>query len=223
MALKRTWLFGLAVATLVGLSGCHNPADDVPAATTTAAVTNAPAAGSAAPAASTPAVPSATASAKKYTLSPDSKIGFIGSKVTGSHHGGFKSFKGQLAVVDGKLAPAQVIEIDTTSMWADDDRLAGHLKSKDFFSVAEFPTSTFTSTSIEKGAAGYTVTGNLNLHGVTKSITFPAAVEITDNEVKIKADFSIKRFDFGIQYKGKADDLIRDEVVINLDIVAKAG
>ncbi len=34
------------------------------------------------------------------------------------------------------------------------------------------------------------------------------------------AEFSIKRFDFGIVYPGKADDLIRDEVLIKLDLRA---
>jgi hypothetical protein len=39
--------------------------------------------------------------------------------------------------------------------------------------------------------------------------------------VKIAATFDIKRKDFGIVYPGKAEDLIRDEVVIRLDLVAK--
>jgi len=41
-----------------------------------------------------------------------------------------------------------------------------------------------------------------------------------EKNVKVAAEFFIKRFDFGIQYPGKANDLIRDEVVIRLDITA---
>ena len=34
-----------------------------------------------------------------------------------------------------------------------------------------------------------------------------------------EAEFSILRYDFGIEYKGKADDLIRDAVLIKLNLV----
>jgi len=106
------------------------------------------------------------------------------------------------------------------STWSDSDRLTGHLKNADFFDVPTFPTSTFVTTDIKKGTNGYDVTGNLTLHGETKSITFPADIQISDDQVKVSAEFFIKRFDFGIQYPGRANDLIRDEVVIRLDITA---
>ena len=67
---------------------------------------------------------------------------------------------------------------------------------------------------------GYSVTGTLDLHGVTKNISFPATIEVSDDGVRAQAEFVIKRFDFGIVYPGKADDLIRDEVVIRLDLQA---
>ena len=59
-----------------------------------------------------------------------------------------------------------------------------------------------------------------DLHGVTKSITFPATIEVGPEQVMARAEFAIKRFDFNIEYKGKADDLIRDDVVIKFDLVA---
>jgi polyisoprenoid-binding protein YceI len=203
----------LPILTVVAVmaAGCSNPADDVPAAKTSDAQKVASSSGV------------TTAEVKIYPISPESKIGFIGSKVTGHHLGGFKKFKGALTVADGKLTPNQVIEIDTTSLWADNDRLTGHLKSADFFAVDKYPTAIFSTTSIEPAASGHTVTGNLNLHGVTKSISFPATIEVAEDHVAVKAEFSIKRFDFGIKFPGKADDLIRDEVVIQLNVLAKAG
>jgi len=94
--------------------------------------------------------------------------------------------------------------------------LTGHLSSPDFFDVPSHPTSTFTVASIEAG----TVTGNLNLHGVSKSISFPATISVASDKVAVKAEFAINRKDFGINYPGKTDDLIRDNVVINLDLSA---
>jgi polyisoprenoid-binding protein YceI len=195
------------VAAGLFVSGCSNPADDTESAKVSDAVK----------------AVEAVASAASYTISPDSTISFIGSKITGSHEGGFKSFDGTIAVVGGKIVPPSKITIQTDSLWADNGRLTGHLKSPDFFDTAGFPTAEFVFTSIKETSEGSEITGNLTLHGVTKSITFKSQVTVSDSEVALKAEFDIMRFDFGIVYKGKADDLIRDEVVIKLDVKAKAG
>ena len=50
------------------------------------------------------------------------------------------------------------------------------------------------------------------------SITFPAVIKVSPAEVAVNAEFAINRKDFGIVYAGKADDLIRDDVVIRLDL-----
>lgn len=157
---------------------------------------------------------------REFVLQPDSRIGFVGSKVTGSHVGGFTNFTGALLVADGKLVGSPEFKIDMNSTWSDNDRLTGHLKNADFFDVPNHPTTTFTVTAIEPGATNHTVTGNLNLRGVTKSIAFPAAIQVGAEAVTVKAEFAINRKDFNIVYTGRADDLIRDNVVIQLDLKA---
>jgi polyisoprenoid-binding protein YceI len=157
-----------------------------------------------------------------YTFSEASKIEFVGSKVTGQHDGGFRSFEGTFHLVDDDPGKSHVaVTIDNATIWADNDRLTGHLKSPDFFDVATYPTTTFTSTSIAPEGDAWKVTGNLTLHGVTKSISFPAAIAVGNDQVVVNSEFFIKRFDFGIAYKGQANDLIRDEVVIRLNIIAR--
>ena len=110
--------------------------------------------------------------------------------------------------------------IDTTSIWADNNRLTGHLKSPDFFDVAQFPTATFETLSITPQATNSLVTGNLTLHGVTKQISFPASIQIASDSLDLIANFVLNRFDFDIKYAGKADDLIRRDVVLKLKIKA---
>jgi polyisoprenoid-binding protein YceI len=156
-------------------------------------------------------------------ISPDnSKVEFVASKVTRSHNGSFKQFSGQIDLVPDKIADSRVtIDIDTSSVVADDEQLTGHLKTPDFFDVAKFPKANFVSTKIESvpaGGDGYTVTGNFDLHGVKKSISFPATIKVTPDSAAVDAEFSINRKDFGIVYAGKADDLIRDGVVIKLSL-----
>ena len=113
------------------------------------------------------------------------------------------------------------------SLFTDADRLTGHLKSPDFFDVAKHPKSTFESTAIKPGStdakakdATHTVTGNLMLHGVTKSIQFPVKLGVTPESATLDSEFFINRKDFGISYPGMTNDLIRDEVVIRLGVRA---
>ena len=161
----------------------------------------------------------------KYAFTQSSQVKFIGSKITGSHHGGFKTFTGYFTLKDGApVGNDHKVVIDMKSTFADDEKLTGHLKSPDFFDVEKFPQSTFDVTAITKGSdSAYTVSGNFTLHGKSKNISFPATVSQTGDTVKIDARFNINRKDFDIVYAGKADDLIRDEVVIELDLEAKPG
>lgn len=205
---KKLPLYLLGALLLVLAVACADPAADAPQAEVSAPAPE-----------ETPA--EEPAAAMTYDeLSADSKIGFVGSKVTGSHEGGFNTFTGSVAVAGDSPAGSSVeVEIDATSLWADDDRLTGHLKSADFFDVENYPTATFQSSQIAANDDGtYTVTGNLDLHGVTKQISFPASIELTEGGFVATAEFAIKRFDFGIEYPGKADDLIRDDVLIKLDL-----
>lgn len=207
MTYTRLLILTAFTATGLFVAGCSNPADDTESAKVADAVEKV----------------EAVARSVSYTISSDSTISFVGSKVTGSHDGGFKSFEGTIAVADGKIVAPSKVTIRTDSLWADNGRLEGHLKGPDFFDTANIPTAEFAVTSMQDTASGPEITGNLTLHGVTKSITFKSEVTITDSEVLLKAEFDVMRFDFDIVYKGKADDLIRDEVVIRLDVKATAG
>lgn len=193
------------------LSGCEDPAEQA-----TKAEVKAPTEGAAAP-----EIPNG----EKLTLSSDtSKLDWVGSKVTGSHVGSFKKFSGSIVLAGGKAEGGFIeVTIDTTSVDSDAAKLTKHLKNEDFFNVEKFPKATFVSTAITAGGAQgatHTITGNLELNGIKKSISFPAKITITDAEVTSTTEFSINRKDFGIVYNGKPDNLIRDDVVIKLDIKA---
>ena len=195
-------------ATALIFTSCENPADKTASASVSEAVETAPAA--------------VAASGVKYAFTPDSEILFTGSKVTGSHSGGFKSFTGAFTVAGNALAgTGQKITIDMNSLWSDNDKLTEHLKSGDFFNVAKHPESSFELTGLKSvSGSQFEVSGNLTLNGTSKNITFPASAEVSEGKAKIHAKFDINRKDFGIVYAGKADDLIRDEVVIELKLGA---
>ncbi len=161
---------------------------------------------------------------QKYLITPqNSKIEYVGSKVTGSHNGSFQTFSGEVNYAGTPEKSRVNITMQTDSLTSDDPKLTEHLKSPDFFDVAKFPQATFVSTEIKPGGekgATHTVTGNLTLHGVTKAITFPATIAVTPDTATVDSSFSINRKDFGINYAGAANNLIRDDVVLKLTVRA---
>lgn len=208
--MKTTLGLGLSVLIL-SLSACNNdPAKGKAQATATEAVTTA-----AAP----------TAGTKFAFTNADSKLEFVGAKVTRKHDGSFQTFSGTVTLVDNDPTKSSVtVLVDVGSLKSDEDKLTTHLKSPDLLDVGKFPQATFTSTSIKAGGEqgkSHTITGNLQLHGVTKSISFPADIKAGADAVDVDAEFAINRKDFGVVYPGMPDDLIKDDVLLKLKIHAK--
>jgi polyisoprenoid-binding protein YceI len=153
-----------------------------------------------------------------------SSIKFVGAKVTGKHEGTFGAFKGTIELVERDPEKSAVsVEVNIASVTADQPKLTAHLKSPDLLGADRYPTAHFTSTSIQRdvGTRGsHIVTGNLELHGVTKSIRFPATIRVGQATVDIDAEFTINRQEFGIKYPGMPDDLIKDDVTLTLQLHA---
>jgi polyisoprenoid-binding protein YceI len=199
----------LILSALLLVAGCGNPATNKSQAVTGEAQ-HAPSA--------------QPAGAQTYVITPEnSKIEFVGSKVTGSHNGSFQKFAGEVHYTGDVNASHVTITIQADSLNTDTPDLTKHLKTADFFDVAKYPEAKFESTAIKAGGdkgASHTVTGNLTLHGVTKSISFPATIAAAPDAVTVDSTFAVNRKDFGINYAGAADNLIRDDVVLTLKIRA---
>jgi len=205
----------LAVACVLGLVACNN---DPAKGKAQAAVSE--------PATALPAMPAPPANGANYSFSQDnSTVEFVGAKVTQKHDGKVGSFRGVVQLIESDPTKSSVqVELDLDSVNVDEPRLTKHLKSPDFFDVARFPKATFKSTSIRAGgddSATHTVAGNLDLHGVTKQIAFPARIKVNAEVVQVEAEFSINRKDFGSNYPGMADDLIKNDVLVLLKLRAK--
>jgi len=205
----RITVFLFAIGVVV--AGCKDPGAEVTAATVESPVDlkAEPTSGD---------DPGSKADASLAINPSNSKVEFVGAKVTASHPGGFTDFMGKIDLGD-PIEKSQIeVTIQTASLYADKEKLTKHLKSPDFFDVGNFPTATFRSSEIKSDGDGHTIAGDLTLHGVTKRISFPATIKATGSEVSATAEFSINRQDYGISYPGMRDDLIRDLVVIKLSL-----
>jgi polyisoprenoid-binding protein YceI len=206
-----------AVSLLLFIGCKESATDTTPPAQVTETTNTATTASTETVATSTQPTPGAAAG---RVIKEKSKMEWIGAKITRDHHGSFQNFDGYIEYDAGK--PSRIaFEIDLNSIIADDEKLTGHLKSPDFFDVARYPKATFVSTSITEAAAGgntHLVKGILNLHGVEKEVSFPVKTTATKDGIRTQSEFTINRHEWGISYKGAADDLIKDNVAIKLDL-----
>ena len=108
-----------------------------------------------------------------------------------------------------------------------------HLASADFFDVAKYPSSTFKSTSVKKGAADnkLLVSGDLTIHGVTKPVTIDATLNRAaphpmskQPTVGFDGVLFIKRSDFGIgKYVPNVSDEVRIRITTEASVAKQTG
>lgn len=153
-----------------------------------------------------------------------SVLNWKGAKPTGEHYGTVALKSGGILIEDGAITAGEfVIDMNTI---VDIDmkgkegagKIEGHLKSEDFFHVAEYPTAKFVITKVEENEGKLAVTGNLNIKDVTKSITIPATLTEVDGNYVFKSDnFNIDRADFNVKFKSKKFfDNLKDKFVNDL-------
>ncbi len=158
----------------------------------------------------------------------NSLINWKGYKPTGSHEGTILFNSGAIELEDEKILGGSFEVAMATRKDADGSkRLEGHLKAKDFFEVEVFPTSQFEITNVKEEEGKSIITGNMVIKGISKEISFPAVVSITENSVSLKSEtIKINRADFNIKYKSKSffnnlkEKFINDEFDIQVTLVA---
>jgi polyisoprenoid-binding protein YceI len=99
-------------------------------------------------------------------------IGFsVKHMMVSEQKGAFDKFKGTIELDDKDVTKSKVdVTVETASINTKNQKRDDHLKGAEFFDVTKFPTLTFKSTKIEKAGEGFKVTGDLNMHGITKSV-----------------------------------------------------
>ena len=119
--------------------------------------------------------------------------------------------------------------IDISTINTGDAQRDTHLKSADFFDVAQYPTMTFRSTEVKpNGDGGYNVTGDLGLHGSTRQQTFvvegpsaPVKDPWGNTRIGLSATARINRKDYGLNWNAVLEAggvLVGDEVQVILEV-----
>ena len=143
-------------------------------------------------------------------------------------HGRFENFTGEVDFNENDPAQSTVsVVIDTNSVNTREPQRDGHLRSPDFFNVAEFPSATFKSTRVEKaGDNNGKIYGELTIRGVTKPVVLTAEYAGQSKMWgKTSAGFSpstkFNRKDFGLNWNQMLESggiLVGEDVNISIDL-----
>ena len=171
----------------------------------------------------------AGAQSKLVADTAQTKLLWLGEKVTGEHSGTIKLQSGWISLQDNKVASGE-FDIDMASIKDTENnaRLMGHLKSDDFFGVEKFPVAKLVitgSTPFDKGSG--TISGNLTIKDVTNPIEFKAAMQKKDDGTWFFANLSIDRTKYNIRYGSGSffdnlgDKTIYDEFKLKVNLLVK--
>ena len=176
------------------------------------------------------AVP-AFAELSTYDVDPvHSSVTFDIRHMVSEVEGRFREFAGSVKYDPANVPASSVaFTIQAKSIFTDNEKRDGHLKSEDFFSVEKFPTLTFQSKTVKaRGAGKIEVFGNLTIKGVTKAVMVPASI-VTGKGPKGKellgvvGEFTINRKDYGIVWNQTLDQgstALGDDVKIKIRVEA---
>ena len=160
---------------------------------------------------------------KKEVNVETSSVTWKGYKVTGSHVGSIALKQGSLEFKDGALTGGEFV-MDMTSIENTDlegeykGKLEGHLKSDDFFGVANYPTAKLVFNKVKStGKNSYEVTGDLTIKDKTNPVTFETSVYGNKATANLKIDGTA----YGVKYVSASffDDLKDKAIYDEFDLV----
>lgn len=167
-----------------------------------------------------------------YTLDVShSRLGFVArhamvTKVRGQ----FGAFTGTARIDEATPGNSQVdLSIDVTSVETGSADRDGHLKSGDFFDTETYPHITFASTDVKRDGNDWTVTGDLTIKDVAKSVTIEfeqtgsAQDPFGNVRVGFEGETTINRKDWGLTWNAALETggvLVSEKIKLEFDISA---
>lgn len=178
----------------------------------------------------------AMAQTQTFKIDPGhSEVGFSVRHFFSRVPGRFNTFEGTVLLDEKNLAASSVdVTIQTASLFTNQERRDGHLRSPDFFYADSFPTLAFKSTKVTPGTGGaLKIEGNLTMRGVTKPVVLDGhflgagSISIGGQSAGYRASFdattTVNRKDFGIRWNKALDQggtMLGDDVAITIGVEA---
>ena len=171
----------------------------------------------------------------RWTVDPvHSHVGFsVRHMMVTTVRGTFTTYSGTFELDPNDFTKSKISgEIEVASVDTKNADRDNHLRTNEFFDVANHPKITFTSTKIDKNGDDYVVHGDLTLRGVTKSIALDAEFAgVSKNAygqtiIGVSAHGTISREEFGVKYGNALLETggvaIGDKVKLEIEVQARA-
>ena len=170
-----------------------------------------------------------------YTIDPShTRVGFSARHAMVTKvRGHFDEFEGSAHVDTVTPANSSVtVTIQAASVTTGNEQRDGHLKTPDFFDIANYPQITFVSTNVERDGAEWDITGDLTINGVTKSVTIPfeetgsAKDPFGNTRVGFEGDVTIDRTEWNLSFNAALETggvLVSEKVKLEFDVSAIAN
>ncbi|HRE65481.1 MAG TPA: YceI family protein [Cyclobacteriaceae bacterium] len=174
----------------------------------------------------------------KWTLDEKtSTLRWMGKPIVGSGHEGTIQFLSGAVTISSVGLPVQgEVVMNMNTIKATDLKeessaqdLENHLKDDDFFSVTKYPHASLSILKVTPEALGGTekkarITAQLTIKGISNRVVFLATLSNDKDGIRIRADLTIDRTKWGINYQSKSiflnmkDNIISDDVQISVDL-----
>ena len=143
-------------------------------------------------------------------------------------HSGVMTFRGTFGEIGASLADGRLEgTAKVASVVVDDENLAGHLQTPDFFDAEQHPELRFASTTIERDGVRFSIEGDLTLRGVRRPVEISGTVSgpITDGygnqRLGLDVETTVNRRDYGIDWSAdlpSGEQMLADDVVITANL-----
>jgi polyisoprenoid-binding protein YceI len=153
-----------------------------------------------------------------WSIAKDYKIRFSGSGAQGT----FDNLQGEVRFNQNDVSQSMMdVSVDVNTIDTGNSLKDKHARSDDWFDAEQFPKIKFRSTTFAKKVNGYSVTGDLTLHGTTKRVTIPFTFEITAQGGTFVGGLTINREDYGIEGPWLRGAFVGEEFEIDLRVPVK--
>jgi polyisoprenoid-binding protein YceI len=154
---------------------------------------------------------------QNWAISNKYNISFTTSGVSGI----FKTFNGSIVFDDQNPTASKFdVAIDVASINTGNGMQNKHAKSAEWFDAAKYPSIRFVSKKLIKSGTAYLVTGDLQMHGVTKELSIPFQFKKAGNNATFEGIFNVNRTDFGIgQPGGEVGNAIK--LIVSVPVIKK--
>ena len=143
-------------------------------------------------------------------------------------HSGVMTFRGTFKQLDAKLVDGRLEgTVEVASVVVDDENLAGHLQTPDFFDAEQYPELRFVSKAIDHDGDTVSIEGDLTLRGVTRPVEITGTITgpITDGygnqRLGLDLETTVNRRDYGIDWSAdlpSGEQMLADDVVITANL-----